>query len=492
MAAPRFWQGRNTRRGAAEENRKGWNMPYNDAILNEADRQKVAALGEQWNRYNAAGNTAAADNAHAQAEAIRAKYGYSGGAGGDEYNGLPGKTGTASVQTSTVLRTPTNQSETFTRALGDTTLRNPTDQSAKVNTMYDNNYRARTAALEAAYNQKNMDYDRAESQVAPVYDTQRNDLATQFEIARQNMGERAAANGINSGTGTQIALSQQNEFLRDYGNLNKAEAQARSEIAFERAKASAAYRDAVAQALAENDVERAKALYNEAVRVDNGLVSVSQAQTALNMERASALLSEAQRVDSGTVSASNSQIALDMQREATEWAKLQDQADNLAKFGDFSGYEALGYTPDQIAQMRTIWALENPELAAALGYGDAALLGAAGGGSGGRRSGGSGSGSGSTTAGNGSTTGRTTTQSAPKGIGGAVGRAIANGVGSLLAGNVGNGGSGTNAAAQTAQTVTPNIGYFREGNGGWVDPINNEARLAAMAAAYKTATRGTK
>jgi hypothetical protein len=417
-------------------------MAYDDAIMNEADRQKVAALGEQWKTANAAGNTAAADNAHAQAEAIRAKYGYSGGAGGDQY-----------------ISTGTN-----------TVLRAPTDQSAKVNTMYDNNYNARTAALEAAYNQKNMDYDRAESQIAPVYDTQRNDLATQFEIARHNMGERAAANGINSGTGTQIALSQQNEYLRDYGNLNKAEATARSDLAFERAKTSAAYRDAVAQALAENDVERAKALYDEAVRVDNGLVSVSQ-----------------------------SQMAMDMQRDATEWNRAKDRADDLAKFGDFSGYEALGYTPDQIAQMRTVWAAENPDLAALLGYGGAAASGytGGGGGSGGRSggsggSGGSGNGSTATGNGNGGTTGRTTAKSAPNGIGGAVGRAIANGVSSLLAGNFGNGGTtGTAQIGQAAQTVTPNVGYFREGNGGWVDPINNEARIAAMNAAWNAA-RGTR
>ena len=408
-------------------------MPYNDAILNEADRQKVAALGEQWKTANAAGNTAAADNAHAQAEAIRAKYGYSGGAGGDQY-----------------ISTGTN-----------TVIRAPTDQSAKVNTMYDNNYNARTAALEAAYNQKNMDYDRAESQIAPVYDTQRNDLATQFEIARHNMGERAAANGINSGTGTQIALSQQNEYLRDYGNLNKAEATARSDLAFERAKASAAYRDAVAQALAENDVERAKVLYDEAVRVDNGLVSVSQ-----------------------------NQMAMDMQREATEWNRAKDRADDLAKFGDFSGYEALGYTPDQIAQMRAVWAAENPDLAALLGYGGAAAPGSTGGGGGGNgRYTSNNAETPATGNGNDDATGTTTTKSAPGSIGGAVGRAIANGVGSLLAGNFGNGG--TTGTAQTAQAVTPNVGYFREGNGGWVDPINNEARLAAMNAAWNAA-RGTR
>ena len=32
-------------------------MAYNDAILNEADRAKVKALGEQWQAAKAAGDT---------------------------------------------------------------------------------------------------------------------------------------------------------------------------------------------------------------------------------------------------------------------------------------------------------------------------------------------------------------------------------------------------------------------------------------------------
>lgn len=298
-------------------------MPYNDAILNEADRQKIAALGEQYKQYSAAGNTEAANNAHAQAEAIRGRYGYSGGATGNEY-------------------VPTGN---------NTVIRTATDQSGRLDEVYNANLAARQAALESAFNQKNMDYDRAEQKIAPVYDTQRNDLETQFQIARRNMGERAAANGINSGTGTQIALSQQNEYLRDYGALNKAEAAARSDLEFERAKAAAAYRDAVAQAIADNDVERAKALYNEAVRVDNSLVATSQ-----------------------------NQIAIDMQREATEWNRKKEEADTLAQFGIFSGYEALGYTPDEIAQMRAVWAAKNPLLAG--GYGGGSYRRGSGNGSG--------------------------------------------------------------------------------------------------------------
>jgi len=362
-------------------------MPYNDAILNEADRQKVAALGEQWKTANAAGDTAAAQAAHDQAEAIRGRYGYSAGADGSGY-----------VQTGT-----------------NTVIRQAKDQSGMVNGVYDANLAARQQALEAAYNQKNMDYDRAEQKIAPVYDTQRNDLETQFQIARHNMGERAAASGLNSGAGMQAALSSQNEYLRDYGEINKAEAAARSDLAFERAKASAAYRDAVAQAIADNDVERAKALYDEAVRLDNSLVSTSQ-----------------------------SQIAIDMQREATEWNRMKDEADTLAKFGNFSGYKALGYSDADIAEMRAVWAAANPVLAAALGIGGY-YGGYSGGGSGGSRSGGGNkTGDNGIVAGPGSTPKRDGGTSAANAIGQLLGAYTA-AVGSIFGGGGRTGATGTTA-----------------------------------------------
>ena len=385
-------------------------MPYNDAILNEADRQKIAALGEQWKQYNDAGNTEAAQNAHAQAEAIRGKYGYSGGADGSGY-----------------IATGVN-----------TVIRQPTDQSGKLSEVYDANLAARQKALETAWNQKNMDFDHAEQKIAPMYDAQRNDLSTQFEIARHNMGERAAANGINSGTGTQIALSQQNEYLKDYGALNKQEAVARSDLEFERAKASAAYRDAVAQALADNDVERAKALYDEAVRVDNALVSTSQ-----------------------------SQIGIDLQREATEWGKLKDQADTLAQFGDFSGYAALGYSADDIAQMRAVWAAKNPQLAAAVGGYGVVGGGSSGGGGGSGRGRGSGSGGTEPVIGNGKVTPREAYDTVF-------------GTASRIIGNVGRAfGSGTAGAGAVAPArgAKANVGAMQNA---WTAAINEEARRKAM------------
>lgn len=44
------------------------------------------------------------------------------------------------------------------------------------------------------------------------------------------------------------------------------------------------------------------------------------------------------------------------------------KAQNMAQYGDFSGYLGLGYTQSEIDQMQKAWIAANPELAKALGY----------------------------------------------------------------------------------------------------------------------------
>ena len=59
-----------------------------NALLNADQQQQLAALKAQWAQANAAGNQAAMDAAHQQAEAIRQSAGYSGGANGAGYRVL--------------------------------------------------------------------------------------------------------------------------------------------------------------------------------------------------------------------------------------------------------------------------------------------------------------------------------------------------------------------------------------------------------------------
>ena len=280
-------------------------MAYNDAIMNNADKQKIAALGEQWQAAQKAGNQGGMNEAHEQAEMIRKKYGYSGGGDGSGF-----------------------------KIVGNNTvLPEAKDQSESINKIYDAQQKAKTDALKAAYDQNMADYDAQAAKIPQTYNEARRQLSTQADISRANLNEQMAGSGINVGAGSQLALSQQNSRNAAMGKVSTAEADALSDLEAQRQKVKAAYQNAVAQAISENDAERAKALYTEAQRVDNSIVN-----TAVK------------------------QLSVDTTLAENERSRLEQQAATLAKYGDFSGYAALGYSQDQIDAMQKVWGAQNPKL----------------------------------------------------------------------------------------------------------------------------------
>ena len=280
-------------------------MAYNDAGMNNADKQKIAALGEQWQAAQKAGNQGGMNEAHEQAELIRKKYGYSGGGDGSGF-----------------------------KIVGNNTvLPEAKDQSESINKIYDAQQKAKTDALKAAYDQNMADYDAQAAKIPQTYNEARRQVSTQADISRANLNEQMAGSGINVGAGSQLALSQQNSRNAAMGKVSSAEADALSDLEAQRQKVKAAYQNAVAQAISENDAERAKALYTEAQRVDNSIVN-----TAVK------------------------QLSVDTTLAENERSRLEQQAATLAKYGDFSGYAALGYSQDQIDAMQKVWGAQNPKL----------------------------------------------------------------------------------------------------------------------------------
>lgn len=280
-------------------------MAYNDAGMNKADKQKIAALGEQWQAAQKAGNQGGMNEAHEQAELIRKKYGYSGGGDGSGF-----------------------------KIVGNNTvLPEAKDQSESINKIYDAQQKAKTDALKAAYDQNMADYDAQAAKIPQTYNEARRQVSTQADISRANLNEQMAGSGINVGAGSQLALSQQNSRNAAMGKVSSAEADALSDLEAQRQKVKTAYQNAVAQAISENDAARAKALYTEAQRVDNSIVN-----TAVK------------------------QLSVDTTLAENERSRLEQQAATLAKYGDFSGYAALGYSQDQIDAMQKVWGAQNPKL----------------------------------------------------------------------------------------------------------------------------------
>ena len=181
----------------------------------------------------------------------------------------------------------------------------------KINAMYDAQKESQLGTLKSAYDQSKSEYQAAQEKIAPQYQKAANELSVQYERNRQNFNRQAAATGINTGTASQAALARQGEYQRDFGGLRTSESEAQAEAARQMALLESKYQSDVADAIANNDYQRAAALYEEFKNSQNNDLK-------------------------------NAQI--------------------LAEFGDFSGYEAL-YGKEQAENMFYIWAAQNPLLA---------------------------------------------------------------------------------------------------------------------------------
>lgn len=236
------------------------------------------------------------------------------------------------------------------------TLPSATNQSGAINNYYSAAQRAQLAALKNAYDQNILSTDAAAAKIPGIYQAAQNSAAAQSAVSQRNFNEYAAASGLNSGAGGQAQLAQNTALQSSLNSLETEKANALRDVETQRLSIQTEYQNAIAEAIANNELQKAQALYEEAVRVDESIVS-----TALNQA------SENYRAWSSRYQTSSDYISNQQTASANEYQKALTNAQTLASFGDFSGYSALGYTDEQIQQMYRIWAAQNPALAAAIG-----------------------------------------------------------------------------------------------------------------------------
>lgn len=247
------------------------------------DQALVDEFQKQYATAQAAGNTAGMTAAHTGAEGIRSKYGYSGGVAGDEWNRLTAE--------------GYNSAEDY---INEITRQQNAAVEANLKASYDknvSNVNAQLAALPAVYNDA------------------RNKTASQSEVQKASFNEYAAANGLNSGAGGQAQLSFSNSLQGNLSELDKAQAGETSKYNLQLTQLASDYQNALQQAFAQGNINRAQALY-ESYQTNKANLQAMQ-ETDYNRKLA------------------NAQI--------------------LAQYGDFSGFAALGYTPEQVAKMTSTW-----------------------------------------------------------------------------------------------------------------------------------------
>ena len=142
------------------------------------------------------------------------------------------------------------------------------DRSDYINEIYDQARELSIAALESAYEREMAGSDYAAAQIPDRYRAAKNALDADAARARQSINEQFAASGLNTGAAGQARLSMAVAGQGALAQLDADRASALSELELQRAGAMSEYRSAVAEAIAASELERAQALYDEAVRVE--------------------------------------------------------------------------------------------------------------------------------------------------------------------------------------------------------------------------------
>lgn len=150
------------------------------------------------------------------------------------------------------------------------------DRSDYINELYDAARSEALAALENAYKAEVREYGYAAERIPEQYRSARNSASAQAALTRQSVNEQFAASGLNTGAAGQARLSLAVADSAAIGELGREQAAALSELESMRARAAGEYKTAVAEAIAANEMERAKALYDEAVRVESSYRTYSE------------------------------------------------------------------------------------------------------------------------------------------------------------------------------------------------------------------------
>lgn len=155
----------------------------------------------------------------------------------------------------------------------------PTDLTGYLQTLYDANLRASQAAVDKQYAgyEAALDAEKEKAQLA-AYKSMTQE-AVNAQRAQRAWNEAQSAYGLSSGAQGQVAVSRANQTQADISAIQAAQQAADAEIERQRTQYKEQYAAALLEAAANNDTQRAQALYEEMVRQDNALTEQRQQNT---------------------------------------------------------------------------------------------------------------------------------------------------------------------------------------------------------------------
>lgn len=217
------------------------------------------------------------------------------------------------------------------------------DQSDYIRQMYEQQLAANKAQLESDYNQNVSGLDSEASKIGSNYYEQRRQTQANADRSQASYNEMANASGLNSGTGGQAALSRSNQLQSDLTTLGNAEAQNRAEIERQRTLLGQQYQNAIQKAQAENNMELAQRLYQEAVRVDESIIDASKNDSNRALDILNTMLN---------------QVGSERDYASQDAQKAADLAAAAGKYGLYG--KIYGLSDDVISRLEEIY---NKELA---------------------------------------------------------------------------------------------------------------------------------
>ena len=159
------------------------------------------------------------------------------------------------------------------------------DYTKYLEDMYAANLESEFAALKSAYDQNVLELDRQNDAIAEAYRAARNQAAQQSALERQRMNEFAVAQGLNTGTAGQMALSQNAAYLGSLGSIGAQEASALADTALTRAQLAADYQNDLNRTRSQINADRSQALYQELIRQQEAAAAAEAAAQKAIMEQ---------------------------------------------------------------------------------------------------------------------------------------------------------------------------------------------------------------
>lgn len=232
--------------------------PNDQKKLSAADLQTLIGLKKEY----AGATPERRQQINREAEAMRAKYGYSLGSAGNQFSAI-------------------ELGEDILPQVGLPSLEaNP----EMINDLYNRLNEANLAQLMASYNNSRAESEYQMGKIPAMYQQQRNAVSADNEREKLAHREQAAASGLNAGNRSQANLAFANQLQNSLGQLNTAEANALSDATFALTQLYNNYQAQIAQAVAQNNYERAGALIEDYYKAKESAVNTALAQANLNLQ----------------------------------------------------------------------------------------------------------------------------------------------------------------------------------------------------------------